>query len=157
MLFVPYTILLFFQYVLYVLTSVCIFFLFFGYSYIYIYIYSSFNVLFFRHTVVPISSCNKYRNPQQLTTRDIEWFIIASYSREYIYSIYIYNIVFPYLAALSRASLLTGGTMKHTEGTTASLPERLRTFHLKGAELLRRAHSSPLWTVICKNQVTEGT
>lgn len=46
------------------------------------------------------------------------------------------------------ASLLTGGTMKQTEGTAASRPEWLRTFHLKGWELLRSAHSSPLWTVI---------
>lgn len=45
--------------------------------------------------------------------------------------------------------------MKHTEGTTASLPERFRTFHLKGCELLSRAHSSPLWTVICKQPQTE--
>ena len=53
-----------------------------------------------------------------------------------------------HLETLSTASLLTGGTMKQTEGTTASCPERFRTFHLKGWELLRRAHSSPLWTVI---------
>lgn len=53
-----------------------------------------------------------------------------------------------YLDTLSTASLLTGGTMKQTEGTVASWPERFRTFHLKGWELLRSAHSSPLCTVI---------
>lgn len=35
-----------------------------------------------------------------------------------------------YLDTLSTASLFTGGTIKHTEGTVASLPDWFRTFHL---------------------------
>lgn len=35
-----------------------------------------------------------------------------------------------YLVAISMASLLGGGTVKHTEGTMASLPPGLITFHL---------------------------
>lgn len=37
-----------------------------------------------------------------------------------------------HLDTLSMASLLTGGTMKQTDGTVASCPERFKTFHLKG-------------------------
>lgn len=36
----------------------------------------------------------------------------------------------PHLVAISTASLFGGGTVKHTEGTMASFPAGLMTFHL---------------------------
>lgn len=56
------------------------------------------------------------------------------------------DILYPEL--FSTASLLVGGMMKHTDGTVASFPLELLTFHLKGCELFNSAHSSPLCTVI---------
>lgn len=41
-----------------------------------------------------------------------------------------YGIGASYFVAISTASLLGGGTVKHTEGTMASLPAGLMTFHL---------------------------
>lgn len=53
-------------------------------------------------------------------------------------------------ATLFTASLLVGGTRKQMDGTVASLPLSFSTLHLKGCELLSRAHSSPRCTMICK-------
>lgn len=50
----------------------------------------------------------------------------------------------PRLVAMSTASLLGGGTVKHTEGTMASFPAGLMTFHLARWELLANTHSSSL-------------
>lgn len=49
-----------------------------------------------------------------------------------------------YLFAVSIASLFGGGTVKHTDGTMASLPLGLMTFHLARWELLANTHSSSL-------------
>lgn len=49
-----------------------------------------------------------------------------------------------YLFAVSIASLLGGGTVKQTEGTMASLPLGLITFHFARWELLASTHSSSL-------------
>lgn len=51
-------------------------------------------------------------------------------------------------ATLLIASLLVGETRKQIDGTLASLPLSFSTLHLKGCELLSRAHSSPRCTVI---------
>ena len=59
-----------------------------------------------------------------------------------------------YLLAISTASLLGGGTVKHTDGTMASLPPGLMTFHLARWELLARTHSSSLKMVIWGGQDT---
>lgn len=53
-----------------------------------------------------------------------------------------------YPELLSTASLLVGGMMKQMDGTVASFPLELLTFHLKGCELFNSTHSSPLCTVI---------
>lgn len=50
----------------------------------------------------------------------------------------------PYLLAVSIASLFGGGTVKHTDGTMASLPLGLMTFHLARWELFANTHSSSL-------------
>ncbi|TNN50808.1 hypothetical protein EYF80_039020 [Liparis tanakae] len=54
----------------------------------------------------------------------------------------------PHLPAVSVASWLGGGTVKHTEGTMASLPVGLITFHLVLWELSSSTHSSPRAMVI---------
>lgn len=53
-----------------------------------------------------------------------------------------------HLPAVSMASLFGGGTVKQTEGTMASLPLGLMTFHLVRWELSSSTHSSPLVMVI---------
>lgn len=54
-----------------------------------------------------------------------------------------------YLLAISMASLLGGGIRKHTEGTMASFPVGLITFHLVLCELSSSTHSSFRQMVIC--------
>lgn len=53
-----------------------------------------------------------------------------------------------HLLAVSMASWFGGGTVKHTEGTMASFPVGLITFHLVLWELSSRTHSSPWFIVI---------
>lgn len=53
-----------------------------------------------------------------------------------------------YLLAVSIASWLRGGTVKHTDGTMASFPVGLMIFHFVLCELSSNTHSSPLLTVI---------
>ena len=52
------------------------------------------------------------------------------------------------------ASWLGGGTVKHTEGTMASFPLGLITFHLVLWELSSNTHSSPRDIVICGERGT---
>lgn len=73
----------------------------------------------------------------------------CSIKRAIMKTIQANEILYPEL--LSTASLLAGGTMKQTDGTVASLPFKLLTFHLKGCELFNSTHSSPLCTVIWDN------
>lgn len=61
-----------------------------------------------------------------------------------------------HLAAVSTASWFRGGTVKHTEGTMASFPVGLITFHLVLWELSSRTHSSPRFIVIWKPEVGCG-
>lgn len=86
--------------------------------------------------------CRERNAKKTWDNRIDNWCRIACNTTKYL------DYIWVYLDTLSTASLLTGGTMKQTEGTVASWPERFRTFHLKGWELLRSAHSSPLCTVI---------
>ena len=53
-----------------------------------------------------------------------------------------------YLLAISMASLLGGGMRKQTDGTIASFPMGLITFHLVRCELSSNTHSSFLQIVI---------
>ena len=53
-----------------------------------------------------------------------------------------------YLLAVSMASLLGGGMRKQTDGTIASFPVGLITFHLVLCELSSNTHSSFLQIVI---------
>jgi len=59
-----------------------------------------------------------------------------------------------YLLAISMASLLGGGIRKQTEGTMASFPVGLITFHLVLWELSSSTHSSFLPMVICSGTNT---
>lgn len=54
------------------------------------------------------------------------------------------------------ASLLGGGIRKQTEGTMASFPVGLITFHLVLWELSSRTHSSFLQMVICNSNNTSS-
>ena len=53
------------------------------------------------------------------------------------------------------ASWLGGGTVKHTEGTMASFPLGLITFHLVLWELSSNTHSSPRDMVIYRERERE--
>lgn len=55
-----------------------------------------------------------------------------------------------HLLAVFMASWLGGGMVKHTEGTIASFPVGLITFHLVLCELSSSTHSSPRFIVIWK-------
>lgn len=74
---------------------------------------------------------------------------LTQFSRERC-CLFLCGVSLFYPATLFTASLLVGGTRKQMDGTEASLPVSFSTCHLKGLELLSRAHSSPLWTVICR-------
>lgn len=62
-----------------------------------------------------------------------------------------------YLLAISMASLLGGGIRKHTEGTMASFPVGLITFHLVLCELSSSTHSSFRQMVICSGTDNKHT
>lgn len=66
--------------------------------------------------------------------------------QKYLYQKHILKLFLfcPYLLAVSIASLFGGGTVKHTDGTMASLPLGLMTFHLARWELFAKTHSSSL-------------